>query len=266
MKNAVQQLYSQVTNVSGNNNTVTINSVDDFIAQYNKLLSENETLKAQNSQYFADYTEQKNINNNLESQLSDRPVVLYKNVGLCIDAEDIPISKNNSIITIDGREYYSKELAEKFLNDNQNITLKDDTLFVGKVIAEKANLIDQWMIDSDGCKIVDSIKDSYGDMHTSALSFTNSSGNIIYNLNKQYSYFKFTIATNDSRRLEDYVTVTIKADDVVVFSQDIDKKTKPITSELPINNCSTLTIQCKDSQKNIYYYCNCFVSDAILYN
>ncbi|EOS34995.1 hypothetical protein C804_01121 [Lachnospiraceae bacterium A4] len=56
-KNAVQQLYSQVTTVNGDNNTVTVNSIDDFIAQYNKLINENETLKALNSQYFVDYME-----------------------------------------------------------------------------------------------------------------------------------------------------------------------------------------------------------------
>ena len=38
-KNAIQLLYSQVTTVTGNNNTVTINSVDEFIAQYNKFLN-----------------------------------------------------------------------------------------------------------------------------------------------------------------------------------------------------------------------------------
>ena len=90
---AIQQLYSQITTVNGNNNIVTINSVDEFISQYNKLLNENETLKAQNSQYFADYTEQKNISNSLESQLDNNPVVTYNDFGLCIYGNDIPINK-----------------------------------------------------------------------------------------------------------------------------------------------------------------------------
>lgn len=149
-KKAVQQLYNQITTVNGNNNTVTINSVDDFVTQYNKLLNENETLKAQNSQYFADYTEQKNINNNLKVQLSENPAVSYNDFGLCVDGNDIPINKQKSMITIDGREYYSKELAKKFLDKNQSITIKDNTIFIGKVIAEKDDLIDQRVVDISG--------------------------------------------------------------------------------------------------------------------
>lgn len=144
----MQHLYSQITTVTGNNNIVTINSVDEFIAQYNKVLNENETLKAQNSQYFSDYTEQKNINNDLESQLEVRPDVFYSSLGLSINTDDIPINKNNSMVTIDGREYLSKEIVEKLIPDNQNMIIKDDTLFVGEVITNKSNLIDQWVVNS----------------------------------------------------------------------------------------------------------------------
>lgn len=261
-KNAVQYLYSQITTVTGDNNTVTINSVDDFIAQYNKLLNENETLKAQNSQYFADYTEQKNISDDLESQLGERPAVLYSNFGLCIDGEDIPINKQNSIVTIDGRDYYSKELAEKFLNENENIIIKDDTLFVGKVVADKAKLIDQWIVDEWDCDIENSINDSFGNDHLNSLILWTRSGYITFNLKNNYDYLSIKISSYPEDKNNICGSIVIKADDEIVYSSPrIDIFTEIINVDIPINRCSTLTITGAGSD-----FYRCIISDAILYN
>ena len=51
----------------------------------------------------------------LQKQINAMPSFEYTNLGLCIDVEDISINKNNSMVTIDGREYFSKEIAEKLL-------------------------------------------------------------------------------------------------------------------------------------------------------
>lgn len=259
-KNAVQQLYSQITTINGSNNTITVNSIDDFVAQYNKVINENETLKAQNSQYFADYTEQKNISDSLESQLGEQPVVSYNNLGLCIDGEDIPINKQKSIVTIDGSEYYSKELAEKFLNEDQNITIKDDTLFIGKVVADKANLIGQWAIEAFDCNIETTIKDSYGNIHNNALIMW-TDGGITYNLDNKYDLLKLKISCYDEGE-DGYEIITIKADEEIVYiSPEINLYSKTIEADIPINKCSTLTITCNGSP-----FYRCIISDAIVYN
>lgn len=263
-KNAVQHLYSQITTVNGDNNTVTINSVDDFLAQYNKVLNENETLKTQNSQYFEDYTEQKNINSNLESQLGECPVVLYNNLGLCIDGEDIPINKQNSTITIDGREYYSKELAEKFLDLNQNITIKDNTIFVGKVIADKANLVDQRVMDIRG-DFVNGEKaiDSYGNLHINSITCGYYDGTIIYSLKRQYNYLRCSFSINEDGSTDGYTSIRIEADGEQVYSESITKLQDPIINiEIPINKCSLLKISCENENAS----CSCIISDAIVYN
>lgn len=261
-ENAVQQLYSQVTTFNGGNNTVTINSVDEFLAQYNKLQNENETLKAQNSQYFADYTEQKNINNSLTSQLDDRPAVSYENIGLCINGEDISINKQNSIVTIDGREYYSKELAEEFLDEEQNITIKDDTLFVGKVIADKENLFDQWVIDQRDCNIEMEINDSYGNSHYNSLVLWMGAGHITYNLDSNYQYLQLKISSYPESKNNISGSIIIKADEKVIYTSDkIDIFTEIIDVDIPINNCSTLTIT---GTGDMHY--KCIISDAIIYN
>lgn len=261
-ENAVQQLYSQITTVNGNNNTVTVNSVDDFIAQYNKLLNENETLKAQNSQYFADYTEQKNVNSSLTSQLEDRPAVSYENIGLCINGEDISINKRNSIVTIDGREYYSKELAEEFLNDDQSVIIKDETMFIGKVIADKANLTDQWVIDKWDCDIENETKDSFGNSHYNALVLWIGAGRITYNLDNNYQYLQLKISSFSENKNNISGSIIIKADEKVIYTSDeINIFAETIDVDIPINNCSTLTIT---GAGDNYY--RCIISDAILYN
>ncbi len=263
-ENAVQRLYSQITTINGNNNTVTVNSVDEFVTQYNKLLNENETLKSQNSQYFSDYTEQKNINNSLELQLGERPVVLYNSLGLCIDGEDIPINKQNSTITIDGREYYSKELAESLLDINQSITIKDNTIFIGKVIADKANLVDQRVMDIRG-DFVNGEKaiDSYGNTHVNSITCGYYDGTIIYSLKRQYNYLRCSFSINEDGSTEGYTSIIIEADGEQVYSDSITKLQDPIIDiEIPINKCSLLKISCAHEDAS----CSCIISDAIVYN
>lgn len=262
-KNAVQQLFSQVTTVNGDNNTVTINSVDDFIAQYNKLLNENETLKAQNSQYFSDYTEQKNISNSLESQLNERPIVSYNNLGLCIDAEDITINRNSSMVTIDGREYLSKEMAEKLLPDNHNMTIKDNTLFIGRVVADRANLIDQNVLNrSDHLSFKYTGNDSYGNIRSDSISNNYYGSSIIFTLDEKYSYLKCTISMSKDYSVSATTTLKISADENIVYTCEIDKATEPYDVEIPINNCNLLSIEFNSGSP----YRGCIISNAIVYN
>lgn len=253
-------------NIVGNENEITVNDIENFMSNYQDVLKQKESLLAQNAKYFDDLIDANDKIEELEVKMNKVPSLNYYNLGLSINAQDISINKNNSMIIIDGREYFSKEITEKLLSENQNMTIKDDTLFIGKVVADKANLTEKWVVDSNRCEMVDSIKDSYGNIHTNALSFYASSGNIIYNLNSEYSNFKFTIATSETRDIEGNVNVTIKADDEIIFSEDIDKKIEEISCDIPLNNCNILTIQCKDSRRNTYYNCNSIISNAILYN
>lgn len=265
-KNAVQKLYNQITTVNGNNNTVTVNNVDDFITQYNSLLSENETLKAQNSQYFADYTEQKKANSDLESQLENNPVVSYKNMKLCVECEDIPINKQNAMVTIDGRDYFSKEIVEKLIPDEENITIKDDTILIGDVVTEKANLFDCRVMDQNAMFMADAITDSFGNNYSHALyACTTYTGgyNITYYLNCKYSLLRFKISVRENAEMWSSGILTIKADDNVVYtSKTLNRMTEPfVETNIPINNCKFLYIEYSSS-----FYVDCIISDAIVYN
>lgn len=266
-KNAIQLLYSQITTINGSNNTVTINSVDDFIAQYIKLLNENETLKAQNTQYFADYTEQKNISNNLESLLGERPAVTYSDLGLTIYADDIPVNKNNSMVTIDGREYLSKEIVEKLLTENQNMTIKNNTLFIEKVVSQKTSLINEVIVDSANMLQTNNIKDSYGNLYTNALYPQNYHSYMIVNLNREFSFLKLKLAVQENGHSD--AIVTIIADDTIVYtSPSLAITTEPFdVMDIPINNCSLLTIKIDSgADGGMGRGFNCLISDPIVYN
>ncbi len=207
-----------------------------------------------------------NENQELKKQLGNNPSFEFKTLGLYIDGESIPINSNNSVFAMNGVNYYSEDVVNKLILDNKNITVNDDGIYIGRVVADRANLFDKWIVNQYHCEFVNSIHDSYGNIHTDALLFNYAGGSIIYNLNSEYSFLKLTIATSERRRLEGTVNIVIETDDEVVYSVDISKTTKPITEEIVIDNCSLLAIKVLDSRNNTSYYSDCIISDAILYN
>lgn len=213
-------------------------------------------------------------NNNLQNQIdalnskqNSIPVIEYKDLGLSINGEDIPINRSGSMIIIDGREYVSKEIADKLISDNQNIIMKDDTLFVGKVIAEKSSLTDEVVIKSENILKINNIKDSYGNIHTNALYPINYHSYMIINLNRQFSFLKFRLAVQENGFSD--AIVTIKADDMVVYtSPNLFITTEPFdVIDIPINYCSLLTIEIDSgSDSGFGYGFDCIISDPVVYN
>lgn len=267
-KNSAQEeqekyFQSQIVQIEGNNNSVEINNVDDLVKEYNNLLSENKTLKEKNTSYFNDLTETKDKLKSLEAQLGDIPQITYNSLGLVLDAQDMSINKNSSMVTIDGKDYFSKEITEKLLPDGKNMTIKEDSIFVGTVVADKSNLIGKKTMTSSYCKEGESCTDSYGKTYSNALSF-NYKGKIIYVLDEKYSLIKFTIAIRDSAHMDNTGIVTIKADDTIIYtSPTLTKTTEAFTEiDIPINNCKLLTIEYNtDSWDN-----DCIISDIVVYN
>ena len=218
-----------------------------------------------------EYKQLEEENNNLQNQLeelksnnADIPTIEYKDLGLSIDEEDISINKSKSMIIVDGKEYVSKEIVDALIPENQNVTINDGTMYVGKVISDKANLSTQWIVDqSSNLNFQDNLKDSYGNSHSNALLFDGYDGAIIYNLNNNYSLLKCQISISENYGINDNATVIIKADDEVVYSIDLTKKSMPIIEEnIPINNCMLLTFEFDSS----FGRDSCIISDAIVYN
>lgn len=264
IQNEIHTAMGNVVNIIGNDNQVTINNVKDLIDGYLKLLSQNQSLLDQNSRYFNELTEANNQIAELQSLTNDTPILNYSNLGLSIDAQDIPINKSNSMVSIDGREYFSRELTEKIIPDNQNMTIKDDTLFIGKVIADKANLFDQWISDKGAsCYIVQSIKDSYGNVYSNCLLLTCT--DITFNTQGKYSLLKCDIAMSEELYKNCNGVLTIKADGNPVYSVELNKLTEPFTEvAIPINNCNLLNIS-YDTDTAVSNN-GCIIANATLYN
>ena len=246
--NFLQNLYihSQVANVTGDGNTVTINSVDDLVKNYNKLSEENVTLNEQNKQYFEDYTKALDKIETLESQLGDTPTIELKDLGLCVNGEDKNINKSNSYSIINGEEYFSRDFLNNLIADDTSITMKDDTLYLGKVIEGKADLLSQRIVDQGGCDVIDNATDAYGNTHLNAVRLENGN-DIVYSLNEKYSLLKIRIAIDESSDNSKQCTISILADGKEVqTTSKMDKiSTKEIEyKDLKINNCSRLEIKC----------------------
>lgn len=167
------------------------------------------------------------------------------------------------MVTIDGRNYFSREIVESLISDGQNFTIKDDTLFIGKVIAEKANLFGQNVLNkSQHLQYMNTVKDSYGNTRTNVIMNGYYRSSIIYSLNKRYSYLKCTVSISEDYYFGYTTTLTIISDEEIVYSSDITKTTEPYDIEVPINNCKLLTIQFDSNIGSD----GCIISDAIVYN
>ncbi len=263
IQNEIQAAMGNVVNFMGDNNEVTINSVKDLVDEYQRLQSQNKSLLDQNTKYFNNLSEANYQVNALQTKTNDIPQIKFNDLSLLIDVQDIAINKNNSMVTIDGRNYFSREIVESLISDGQNFTIKDDTLFIGKVIAEKANLFGQNVLNkSQHLQYMNTVKDSYGNTRTNVIMNGYYRSSIIYSLNKRYSYLKCTVSISEDYYFGYTTTLTIISDEEIVYSSDITKTTEPYDIEVPINNCKLLTIQFDSNIGSD----GCIISDAIVYN
>lgn len=86
--------------------------------------------------------------------------------------------------------------------------------------------------------------DSYGNVYTNVIRLCSYDSSIIYNLNKKFNNFKFTLAMQEGENRSEIGVVIIKADDNVVYtSPTLPKNTEPLNMEIDISNCVILEIE-----------------------
>ena len=220
------------------------------IDEYESLKKENITLE--------------NENQELKKQLGNNPSFEFKTLGLYIDGESIPINSNDSVVVVNGVNYYSEDIVNKLVPNNKNMTIDNNCIYIGRVVADKANLLEQWVVDDKNCHIEKSITDSYGNIYSNALVFGSYGGNIIYNLEEQYSYLKVTIGIEEDALINHVGIINIKADDDIVYtSKNLTKMTEAYIEEnIPLNNCKLLTIEYSTES----YQNDCILADVEVYN
>lgn len=265
-------INSNAINISGGTNTIILNDWKSFVDGYNDLLEEytnvkeeNKRLEAQNEQYYTDYTEQKSLNESLTSEIDGNPDVTFNSLGLCIDGEQIPIDSTDSVVDVNGREYWSKEIATKFLSDSQKYSVENGNLNIGKVLADKTDLFGLF-VNGDNSNLIKSgaVVDSYNNSHSNVVVNDYTRKSITFVLDGKYSMLKISAAMHE--RCNDSVTAsfTIKAGEETVYSSSImDVRTEPYeVTDIPINNCNLLTIEF--SSNSVYE--NIILYDAVVYN
>lgn len=266
-KNATQEVINQIENgvatLNGDNANIIINDVDDVISDYEKLKIQNEGLNELNTQYAEQIKNNSAELESLHKQLDGTPVISFSNLSLCIDGENVPINSNDAMISVNGREYVSKEFVDHILTNKEELTIKDDVAYIGRIIADQSNLFDKWVVDSYNFEKEENCVDSYGNKRTNVLS-SYSNSYVIYNLNGEYSSIKMIISIDDNAYREASTIVRIKADDTVVYtSPEIKKTSEPFEIvDIPVNNCTLLKIECDSNMVGS----NVIISDAIVYN
>lgn len=258
-----KHIFGDVISVIGDGNEVTVNDIRNMVDEYIQLKQEKKTYTDQISKNLNDLEVANDRIKELEQQLANIPNMQFKNVGLAIEGDVIPINTIDSSVIINNRTYYSDDFINSIVQDNMNISLQDDVMYIGKIIKNKANLLDQWEFDTEYVRSYDNGTDSYGNMYSNVLYFPSSHSYITYNLNREYSLMKFKLAISEYASMDKTGTLTIKADDEVVYTSPALTRTTEAfeVMDVPINNCLLLTIEYNAVEDN-----DCFIFDAEIYN
>ena len=172
------------------------------------LKQDNSTLKQQNKQYFSDYTEKKELNEFLKSQVSGSPDLLFESLGLSIDGKKIPVD------TINSREYWSREIAIKLLPETESYSKEDGNINVGRVLADKTDLFGLYVNNGNGGLLEDGVvKDSFNNSHANAFINNGHNSDITFVLDGKYNKLKISAVIREGCRDSLTASFTIKTDD-----------------------------------------------------
>lgn len=283
--NLIAEVVGNNVNIAGDGNNVTINDAAslaneyvDLKAKYESLQGDNSYLVSENKSYADDLamanqtitdltSDSESVINNLKAQIESFPVIEYKDLSLCVDTLNIPINSIGSSVTIDGRDYFSKDIVESLVADNKAITVKDGTIFIGNVIKDQKNLYDVRVLDVSGIDKASPLVDSYGNNYSQGWicdSYNHRTSQVILYTEQEYSYLRLTVAIKENSSMGDTGILTIQADDETVYTLDkMDKLMEPvIVTDIPINKCNRLTITYTSNG----FHIDCIISDAMLYN
>lgn len=266
-----------IINSIGESVELTDNDVQSIVSEYEKLkiensdyISENQNLKNENSNYKSQIDDLSSKNDDLESKLKGTneelnkvPSIEFRDIGLSINGEEQVINKTNSCVVIDGTQYFTRDFIDSVINEQEEITLKDGMMYIGKIISEQALLSDQWIISSSGVEKNKSITDSFGNNYTNTFIFSYDINSIDIKLAQKYSMLKAKVAIRHGSHANVKGYLEILADGVSVYkSPKLTLMTEVFDIDVPINNANVLTITYSANS----YSVDCIIADAIVYN
>ena len=234
-----------------------------------EMASENEKLRNQISDYESQIEDLGNESKDLavklgaaNGELSEIPVIELHNCGLSINGEEKAIDKDKSYAIINGRQYYSRDFIDTLLPENMTTTMKNEMLYIGRIIKDKTSLLDLPKVKDTGWEKWDSIIDTFGNTYSNVLFLRDAGWGITYNAGGEYSNFKCVVAMKEDSGGRGYLQIETDDESYTYISPEITNMTKKVEVDIPINYTSTITIKCVNGD----YRCNIFVADAVLYN
>lgn len=254
---------SIVVQTDGKNVVLRNNDVQTLVTENDMLKDKISDYESQIATLISQKDELESKLGNANGELSEVPVVEFKDIGLSINGEEFPINKTKSFVSINGNQYYSKDFINALIGEDQSVTTKDGIFYIGKIVAKKAKLTDQIIVDiSAGMKKSNNVTDSYGNNYSDAL-LANYESSAIFNLGGKYSMLKAKIAIREKVPRDTNGYVEIFADDVSVYkSPALDIMTPAFVIDIPINDATLLKI----SYNCTGYDPDCIIADAVLYN
>jgi len=249
----INKLYAENQSLSNDLNKVNdkYNEINDTVQEMDIILNERDELLQKIS--------------HLERELESFPLIKLYNAGLVIDGRTYNIKSNNSLIEYNNILYYSFDIIKEVAGKNKQVSFEENNVYIGeRIYNDKANLVEQWVVDSDNVRVEAGITDSYGNYQTNALFMIYYDSCIIYNLDKKYNKLEFSVAMWENCDMDKSGVITVLADDVIVYtSPKLSKTTEPFsTGEIDIKAATLLTIKYSSPTQ----YNKCFIYDAVIYN
>lgn len=182
-----------------------------------EMASENEELKKTIEVYEMQISDLENESKNLmeklgvvSGELDDAPAIEFQDLGLSIDGEEQAVNKNKSYVSINGRDYYSGDFVDGLIPDNMSMINRDGTLYIGKIVKEKSNLLDKPMVDKGfDVFIYENVADTYGNVYSKAVCFYYNGRYIVFNANREYDKLKCVISMNEGSRGEGIIQIEL---------------------------------------------------------
>lgn len=197
---------------------------------------------------------------------SKGPDIEYQNKALFIDGEEYPINQTNSFVTIDSKKYYSVDFLNALVPEGSEISVQENAIYIGKIIATSEKLSDQWVVDSKYMKKQDSVVDSFGLVHSDVFvsSHDTEDSTVIFSLNEKFSMLKANLYVEKGGNRDSKGYIEIWADGVSVYkNEDIELTTSKIPIDVPINNAKLLTIKCTNTP---FKKLHLILGDSVVYN
>lgn len=211
-----EYIQSQIANVVGDGNKITFNNIDDLIKKYNELEKENKKLIKQNTDYYDE-------NETLKAKVNtykDKPDVELQDLGLCIDGNDMNINNQQSYAKINGKEYFSNDFIECLKGDDKAKIIKNNILYIGRIMENKSNLFLQHEFECIDIKQHDVISDPRGNEYVNTIEFPGKNSRITYSLNRKYSLLKFKITLSKYTGSDSKGIISVFADDNLVYTSE----------------------------------------------